>query len=60
MSKKGNCPICGKEVIIVEARKGAPFCSPKCASQARYMNRYRNLDSETKQRILEKLVKGEK
>jgi len=60
MSRKGKCPICGTEVTIVDARAGAGFCSPKCASQARYMRRYRNLDSETKRKILDKLVKGEK
>lgn len=42
----GNCPACGKEIIIRSSRDKKPqYCSRVCAAQARYMTRYRGTNS---------------
>jgi len=42
----GNCPVCGKEVIIRSTRDTKPqYCSRICAAQARFGKRYRGTNS---------------
>lgn len=41
-SRKSQCPVCGKEVIIRDSRsRRAVFCSRVCASNRTYGTRYR-------------------
>ncbi len=39
-SKKGKCPVCGKEVVIRSTRGETAYCSRACASMKRYSERY--------------------
>ena len=42
----GQCPACGKEVIIRSTRDKKPqYCSRVCAAQARYRTRYYGTNS---------------
>lgn len=45
-SKKGTCPICGKDMVVRSTRGGANNCGRKaCQSMARYATRYRGTNS---------------
>jgi hypothetical protein len=39
-SKKGKCPVCGKEVVIRSTRGAVAFCSRVCSSQRTFGSRY--------------------
>ncbi len=42
----GNCPVCGKEVILRSTRdKNTQYCSRICAAQARFKTRYSGTNS---------------
>ena len=44
-SKQGECPVCGKPVVIRSTRGKAAYCSRTCASQKRYAQRYTGTNS---------------
>ncbi len=44
-SEKGECPICGKEVVVRSTRGKKDYCSRACASMDRYSERYRGTNS---------------
>lgn len=62
MSQKGNCPVCGKEVLVSnlrDIRNNVPiFCSRVCATNLKFAkNRYAggaNHEKPTAQELLER------
>ncbi len=55
MNRKVKCPVCGKEVILYDVKNSSPYCSQKCAKNARYIDRYGDLPIEQKLEILKKI-----
>lgn len=61
MSKKGNCPVCGKEVLISDmrdVRNNTPiYCSRVCASNKKYVGQRYAGSGKTNRPTLEEILK---
>lgn len=59
LSKKSQCPVCGKDVVVRDTRsRKAVFCSRVCASTRTFGSRYRGTMSgpADKPNMLKKMV----